>query len=363
MCEVLLAAVLAVVPVDRLLEVRHDAEHGRCSEGSVIDLGKDGLLFAYTRYGKGHGDHDDAQIVTRRSSDGGRTWTDDRVAVEKPAGTLNVMSASLLRMKDGRIALFNMLKNDTADARPQMRISSDGGETWGEARFCISEKDRGYYVQNNDRAVRLRSGRILLPQARHSLGTAKFNWCANCVCVLSDDDGATWRLGRPAPQPKAEGYIMVQEPGVVETEVGLVMWARTNRGAQWWTRSSDGGETWGEWTESPLVSPLSPAQIVRLRDGRLCAAWNDHSMFPEMKERCGKNGLGGRTPMVLGISMDGGRTWPIRCAIENDLKGYFAYPSVREVGDDLVLSYSCFEGLKDIRVVRVPLAGLRSASL
>ena len=249
MCEVLLAAVLAVVPVDRLLEVRHDAEHGRCSEGSVIDLGKDGLLFAYTRYGKGHGDHDDAQIVTRRSSDGGRTWTDDRVAVEKPAGTLNVMSASLLRMKDGRIALFNMLKNDTADARPQMRVSSDGGETWGE------------------------------------------------------------------------------------------------------------------WTESPLVSPLSPAQIVRLRDGRLCAAWNDHSMFPEMKERCGKNGLGGRTPMVLGISRDGGRTWPIRCAIENDLKGYFAYPSVREVGDDLVLSYSCFEGLKDIRVVRVPLAGLRSASL
>ncbi len=80
--------------------------HPRNSEGDFIAL-KDGrLLFVYSHFTGGGGDHDQAFLAGRYSSDGGRTWTDkDEVIVERD-GDWNVMSVSLLRLKDGSIGLF-----------------------------------------------------------------------------------------------------------------------------------------------------------------------------------------------------------------------------------------------------------------
>ena len=82
-------------------------------------------------------------------------------------GGQNVMSVSLLRLQDGRIALFYLRKNSPADCRPYLRISADETQTWSEPQRCI-EDEVGYYVLNNDRAVQLARGRIVLPVALHN---------------------------------------------------------------------------------------------------------------------------------------------------------------------------------------------------
>lgn len=113
----------------------------RNSEGSFVTLEDGRILFAYSRYsGKqmdDWADHASADIAARVSDDGGRTWSsEDRILVPNE-GACNVMSASLLRLQDGRIGLF--------DARGiAMFFLSDDGRTWLAARDIETDPDRGF---------------------------------------------------------------------------------------------------------------------------------------------------------------------------------------------------------------------------
>ena len=89
----------------------------RNTEGSFVTLRDGRILYAYTRFTGGTGDHDSASIVGRHSSDGGRTWSGEDIPMVAGEGAMNVMSVSLLRLKDGRIALFYLRKKTGKSAR------------------------------------------------------------------------------------------------------------------------------------------------------------------------------------------------------------------------------------------------------
>src|SRR5437762_10635274 len=93
----------------------------RNTEGSFVALRDGRTLFAYSRFTGGGGDNDAASVVGRFSSDGGRAWTSTDVPIVEREGDMNVMSVSLLRLKDGRIALFYVRKNSISDCRPYLR--------------------------------------------------------------------------------------------------------------------------------------------------------------------------------------------------------------------------------------------------
>ena len=237
------AAVAGDVPLRPLLVVEPSEEYPRHSEGDIIEL-KDGrLCLIYTRFTGGSGDHARADLVMRISSDDGETWTKPETVVRRTGG-LNVMSVSLLRLTGGRIALFYLHKVSEEDCRPVMCVSTDEGRTWSEPTVCITE-EVGYYVLNNDRAVQVKSGRIILPVAWHQ-GPGKPRDSAGVVmCYLSDDHGRSWRRSRDS----FKGYdpdgdrIIVQEPGVVElTDGRLMMFIRTDAGSQYVCHSTDGGD-------------------------------------------------------------------------------------------------------------------------
>jgi len=82
-----------------------------------IRLKDDTVLFVYTHFTGGAGDEAAAHLASRASSDGGKTWTDKDEIVIKKEGAQNVMSVSLLRLRDGRIALFYLVKNSNTDCR------------------------------------------------------------------------------------------------------------------------------------------------------------------------------------------------------------------------------------------------------
>jgi sialidase-1 len=167
------------------------ANNPRNSEGDFIAL-KDGILmFVYSRFTGGASDDAAADLAAIYSGDGGKTWSLRYEPLLTNEAKQNVMSVSLLRLPDGEIALFYLRKNGPDDCVPVMRISKEEGRNWSEAVPCVPEG--GYYVLNNDRAVQLKSGRIVLPLARHAKAGAKFGSRGTFLCAYSDNGGRTWK--------------------------------------------------------------------------------------------------------------------------------------------------------------------------
>jgi hypothetical protein len=322
--------------VDRIPLLPPGPDNPRNSEGAFVTLADGRLMLVYTHFTGGGGDHSAAHLAARFSSDHGKTWTHDDVIVVPNEGQWNVMSVSLLRLTDGRIALFYLRKESANDCRPVLRFSSDEGTTWSAPRLCI-EDQVGYYVLNNDRAVQLRSGRLVLPVCLHSTPAyAKPDWAGICMCYLSDDGGQTWRRSRSQLQGQtADGQrVTTQEPGVVELKDGrLMMFARTTAGSQFVSYSSDGGDTWLLFQPSSLLSPCSPASIKRIpQTGDLLLVWNNHAgIDPRLN--------GKRTPLHAAVSRDDGRTWEPPKVLEDHPDGWYCYIAIGFAGDHVVLSH------------------------
>ena len=347
--------------------------NSRNSEGDFAVL-KDGrIFFAYSKFVSGTGDdHDQCVIAARTSSDKGETWSDDQIVARNeidPKG--NVMSVSLLRLRDGRLAMFYACKlvatNRVLVTRMLLRVSSDEGTSWGAARDITADFPPAYRVLNNARVIRLSSGRILVPVCEHSNGPRRtFNPYGQVVCVYSDDDGETWKMSAAVPQAKnGKGRTIVyQEPGVIELKDSRVLvWIRTDEGRQWFAYSSDGGATWGEPKASPLWSPLSPASIVRRKSGDLICFWNDHEGRADLQKAGAKWACGVRTPLTVGISADEGLTWRRRnLETEYDAKNsyhyWYCYTAVLELDDRILAAYCAENNLKNLRIKSIPLAWL-----
>jgi len=311
----------------------------RNSEGDFIQL-KDGrIFFIYSHFTGGGGDHDRAYLAGRYSGDGGETWTSEDVLVLANEGGMNVMSVSLLRLQNDQIALFYARKNALDDNRIYLRTSTDEAKTWSEPQLCIAEG--GYYVLNNDRVVQLKSGRLVMPVARHNVPGGEWTSRGVAMCYLSDDSGKTWRVSKSELQAPPDSKSGLQEPLTVELKDSrLMMLCRTDQGCQYRSYSADGGETWSPAEPTNIRSPLSPASVERIpKTGDLMMAWNDHSNIDETLRQK-------RTPFNVAISRDEGQTWVNVKTLESDPEGWYCYTAV-EFWKDRVLLGHCAGG-KDV---------------
>lgn len=331
----------------------------RNSEGDVVQLKNGDVLLIYTHFFGGSGDHAKAHLASRISHDGGATWSKEDKIVVPNEGGLNVMSVSLLRLADGRLALFYLRKNAHDDCRPQMRISTDEGKTWGEAVGVISDEDFGYYILNNDRVVQLNSGRLIAPVSQHvGPGMPKRNNAGAMLVYYSDDFGKSWKRSAAAPRPpkRNDRDVMTQEPGVVELKDGrLMMWCRTDAGSQFISFSEDKGATWSQLEPSNMQSPLSPATIERIPStGDLLLIWNDHSDIDASLR-------GKRTPLKSAISKDDGKTWTHVKTLEDKSTGWYCYIALDFIDDHAVMAYCAGDrrennGLAVTNTQRLPIA-------
>lgn len=313
------------------------AAHPRSSEGSFATLRSGRLIFCYSQFYDGGNDDSPSAIAQISSDDGGRTWGEPRVMVPT-GGNRNLMSVSLLRLASGKLAMFYLAKkNGWLDCHPFMRSSGDDGATWGSAVSVTAAP--GYFELNNDRAVQLRGGRLMLPVSFYrSTGTAdaQTSWDSRAIVLwyFSDDEGATWTEAKSWWSIPVESRSGLQEPGVVELGDGsLLAWSRTDQGTQYGFRSRDGGNNWSAPERTELASPESPAGIKRLpRSETLVAVFNDHSgRFPFQANK--------RTPLVVAFSTDGGRTWPTRQVLEDDRTGWYCYTAIHFTDEGMLLAY------------------------
>ncbi len=334
----------------------------RNSEGDFIQL-KDGrVLFVYTHFTGGGDDHASAHLAGRYSSDGGKTWdaADTRI-LDNEAG-FNIMSVSLLRLADGRIAMFYLSKESLQDCRPVVRFSTDEAATWSPPQTVIPDSQVGYYVLNNDRVIQLKDGRLVMPMALHnSPKWEKPDWAGRVLCYLSDDSGSTWRPSKTILEtldPASGKRRLAQEPGVVELRDGRVMmFVRSDAGSQQISHSADGGESWSPLVPSTLLSPTSPATIERIPGSdRLICVWNDHThIAAELR--------GKRTPLSLAISDDEGKTWRQSITLFDNPDGWYCYTAIEFSKDAMLLGHCAGDrkennGLAETHVTRIELAEL-----
>lgn len=333
----------------------------RNSEGDFIRL-KDGrILLVYTHFTGGAGDHARAELAGRFSRDRGKSWTaEDKLIIANEASQ-NIMSVSLLRLKDGRIGLFYLQKNSQSDCRPVMRTSDDEAETWSDPVEIVPESEVGYYVLNNDRVVQLNDGRLIVPLAQHyGADWQKWTAYAEIVCYYSDDRGQTWTRGKTTPGPEKDDgkAVMMQEPGVVALKDGrLMLWCRTNAGRQYMAYSKNKGKSWSRLEPSNMLSPRSPATIERIpKTGDLLLVWNDHRGI-DAKLR------GKRTPLSVAISTDEGKTWKNRQTLEDNPHGWYCYTAMAFVDGHVLLAHCAGDrrennGLAMTQVTRFPVKRL-----
>ena len=264
-----------------VFELIHGADNPRNSEGAFL-LTEDGRIrFIYTRYsGTSWGDHASADLAEAVSEDGGTTWKDCRVVISR-GDAANIMSVSLLRLQDGSVRLFYLekraLSGGCMSCIPMMRRSDDEGESWSEAKRLIPHD--GYFVMNNDRAIQLSSGRILLPLSFHPWRTGGGLRPGTVFVLFSDDNGETWTESQTmlTPDFQTETRAGFQEPGVIELDAGkILLWIRTARGFQFRSVSCDGGNTWSSAVaDLNFPSPCSPMSMKRNpATGTLYAVWN-----------------------------------------------------------------------------------------
>jgi len=304
----------------------------RNSEGDFMMLKNGIMMFVYSRFTGGTADDARADLAAIYSGDRGKTWSLRYEPILENEGKKNVMSVSLLRLSENEIALFYLRRNSASDCVPMMRLTTDEGRGWNDGVPCVAGE--GYYVLNNDRAVRLASGRIVLPLARHAKEGESFGRRGTFLCALSDNGGRTWRKSTTELEAPESSRTGLQEPAVVELRDGRVMMlARTDQGCQYRSISKDGGETWSPAEATTILSPVSPASIARIpTTGDLLLVWNDHEGVDESRK-------GKRTPFRVAISKDEGLTWDRKKTLDDDPDGWYCYTAIEFVDDRVILAH------------------------
>ena len=319
----------------------------RNSEGAFI-RGKNGeIIFAYSRYsGSDISDHASCDIAIISSYDEGITWSEPEIIVRaSDFGVENIMSVSAVEQKNGDIGFYFLVMENDLSSSIGRAVSEDGKHFTSER--CVKKFPSRYYVINNDRIIRLKDGRLVAPAAHipSECNTPLLHRMpAIMTCLVSDDDGASFYKAdidyTSIDRVNMEyGY---QEPGAIEREDGIYMWARTNYGCQYEALFNESFETLEAPHASEFTSPPSPMQIKWVGD----SAYAVYNPIPRYNGRVSAPGTRDRTPFILRKSKDAINFGKINIIEDDPTRGY-CYPSLFETNDGHILLAYCRGDEKD----------------
>ncbi|MFD5384187.1 exo-alpha-sialidase [Streptomyces sp. NPDC127074] len=295
----------------------------------AVVLTRAGTLLAFAEgRADSSADHGRIDLVLKRSADGGRTWGALQLVARNGDGTAGNPAPVVLDggLHDGRVLLVHIrsaasatedrIRRGEVSAADGRRVwltySDDDGASWSEAREITASTKRPewrWYATTPGHALRLRygphAGRIVVA-ANHSLpptvpgddGTeGRYNGGHD---LLSDDDGATWRIGYVDDNP--DGYVNVNETTAAQLPDGRVYFnTRTDAtapGTRADAHSGDGGATLDLpfRPQAGLVAPVVEGSVLHLGE-------------PDALLFSGPADPAYRALMTVRTSHDGGVTW------------------------------------------------------
>ncbi|RKN08158.1 sialidase family protein [Streptomyces radicis] len=333
----------------------------------------DDTLLAFAEGRREHcGDAGDIDIVLRRSDDEGRTWGPVEL-VDEGGGDTHGNPAPMVDAATGRVLLASTRNPDAGTGNcpapcervPFLSVSDDDGVTWSEPRDLGAELRpdgwNSWYATGPLHGVQLASepheGRLVFSVNAESWADGRITE-NHAALALSDDGGATWRLGAVDSWPVAADGTHRQRPSemaVAELGDGSVyVNTREQDGTDLGHRdhavSRDGGESFAAPFEAipDLYAPQVQGSLLRLRT----AADDGHDRLllavPADPDR--------RRTMMIRSSWDEGRTWDSAdrgAVLTTDWAGYSDMAETADGAVALLYEAGAVDARDEIRFARV----------
>ena len=276
-------------------------------------------------------------IVSKRSTDGGKTWSDMSIVAKGDTvakcgyGDAVVIAdevkGNLVAVFSGNNGLWH--SNESSLIRTYASTSTDSGKTWGEVKDITDQVYGGVYGEGtrhglftgSGSGVQLKhgkhAGRIMLVVAARN--DASWGGTLSNYAVYSDDGGQSWQVSKNA------ACVDGDEAKVVELANGNVLMSIRNRakGHRLFSVSTDGGETWSEpKLNETILDPACNGDIVAYTYKGKNLLLHSLPASPTTREK-----------VTVYVSEDNGETWmPKRCIYP----GYSAYSSLQVLDDGTI---------------------------
>ncbi|MEC0371314.1 sialidase family protein [Paenibacillus chibensis] len=255
--------------------------------------------------GRSGDDQSPTDIVLRRSTDGGKTFSDNIILAPGKSQGYAEMNPMLLAENTGSTVHLLWSRWKWGSCQYFIRTSHDNGVTWDEARDISNVLDayknpsNPNYFANLSGAgmgpghgIQLKDGTLMVP-----IYFTTPNWSNSTVATIySNDGGATWQAGTKVPNPT--GYTKIHENMMVQLSNGSLMTNMRNPSTRNRAVSTASGVT-GTWTtpysDQVLIDPVCQASIQRYDDSTI--------LFTNAAS------TSSRTHMTIRMSNDDGATW------------------------------------------------------
>ncbi len=262
-------------------------------------------------------DWGDIDILLKRSSDNGKTWSPaltvadfDKDTIGNPAPVIDRRTGTiwlLLTRNPGAVPEKDIQPGLSGPTRTVwVTHSKDDGLTWAtptDITKSVKLPDWSWYATGPVNGIQTRSGRLVIP-CDHNRGHERYSHV-----IYSDDSGKTWQLGGVAGPGANESTVAELPDG------SLMLNMRSYRGAnrRLVSLSRDGGKSWSNpEKDDALIEPVCQASL--LRAGKLLVFSNPASTK--------------RENMTLRLSRDNGKTWSAQKTIH---PGPAAYSNLVEI--------------------------------
>lgn len=259
---------------------------------------------------------EDIDIVCRRSTDGGHTWSEPYTIAQGTGYNHGFGDCVLAWTNDdngliagfvGGVGLWNSTPSNPI--RSYIARSYDNGQTWTEPEDitdfifgsnCVVPEHRTWRASffGSGNGLITSTGRIMFVAAiRETTAQSLSNYA-----VYSDDNGITWHVSGRAS-------VSGDEAKVTELVDGRILMSIRHNGKRWYNISNDGGETWQSSTSTwnDITAPACNGDMIR---------------YTSVNQGFNKNRLlhsvpfgSSRTDVSVYISYDEGETWPVRKCI------------------------------------------------
>jgi sialidase-1 len=339
-----------------------------------------GTVLAYCEARKSdRGDWGTIDILLRRSADGGKTWDAPRAIADVPGPKPKNPVALAQKLADPNDVTYNnpVMIADRSGAvhllfcLEYMRCfyarSDDEGQTWSapveitEAAFDPFRKEYDWKVlaTGPGHGIQLRSGRLVVA-VWLSTGTGGHAHRPSVTStIVSDDGGKNWKRGEVAIPNTAE-WVNPNEATVAELPDGKVMLnarseSKANRRLV--AVSPDGATNWSKPAfDDDLVEPICMGSLLAVPGEKPVLLFAN----PDNLERAAGKAAPGtprdRKNVTVRLSEDGGKTWPVKRAVEPGFSGYSDLAATKDGTVLLVYERGSGDGATATRTGRLTVA-------
>ncbi|WP_411576411.1 exo-alpha-sialidase [Streptomyces mutabilis] len=342
----------------------------RTTEGTLLAFAEGRVLDC--------GDAGDIDLVVKRSTDGGRTWSPLQV-VNEGGGDTHGNPAPVVDRATGRVLLVETYNEGRTDGgncavpcarTPHLQYSDDDGRTWSAPRDLSAEIQPpdwdSWYATGPVHGVQLtggdHAGRLVVgvnaetwDGERSEMGVPPAGgWgrvtANHAALVVSDDGGENWRIGATDTWPVAADGTFRQKPSELtlteRADGSLLVSGREENGTDLGHRtqavSRDGGDSFAAPFRAlpDLYTPQVQGAVLRLGDRMLLSA-------PADPDR--------RRTMSVRSSYDGGATWDSvdrGTVVTRDWSGYSDMVAVDDATVGLMYEAGPVDARDEIRFAR-----------